>query len=489
MKSVYKILILVSLVISCQAQTNDEVGELSIVKMQRASALPMTVNDKETDIAEVVNFRHAASLILPAVVHIVSTNKVLRTRQDEIPDFFRQFFGERWFRDFNPDFRPQPSQSGGSGVIITTNGYVVTNYHVISSAEEIEIILYDRRSYQAEVVGTDPSTDLALLKIDEKELAFLHLGNSDEVEIGDWVLAGGNPFNLSSTVTAGIISAKARNINILMDQQAIESFLQTDAALNPGNSGGALVNVKGELIGVNSAIATPTGSYAGYSFAIPVNIVKKVIDDLLNYGVVQRGFLGVTIRDMNSELAEDLGISRTTGVYVDSVFKGSAAAMAGIKPRDIIINIDGEEIETSPQLQQVIGEHRPGDQLTVRLQRKGTVKTVNVTLKNRKGTTEVVEKEPLDILSVLGIQLTELTANEKSKFDLSSGIKVTAINSGLIKENTDMRSGFVILKVNNDSISDINDFIRSIENQEGGILLEGIYLSNPGARYYYGFGM
>ena len=493
MKSLYKILILITLVFSCQAQTNEK-GEsknnkYSIDELQKASNTSRVNTFNQVEGTELVNFRYAASLILPAVVHVISTNKVKKTRDEQIPDFFRDFFGDRWFRDFNFDFNPQPSISGGSGVIITSDGYIVTNYHVVSTANEIEVTLYDRRSYKASIVGTDPSTDIALLKINEKDLAFLQLGNSDEVQIGDWVLAGGNPFNLSSTVTAGIISAKARNINILRDQQSIESFLQTDAALNPGNSGGALVNVRGELVGVNSAIATPTGSYAGYSFAIPVNIVKKVIDDLLNYGVVQRGFLGVTIRDMNSDLAKELEITSTTGVYVDSVVSGSAAESAGIKPKDVILSIDGKEVESSPQLQEIIGEHRPGDQLTLTLHRKNKLKTLKVTLKNKRGTTDVVVKEPEDILTVLGIQLDELTDSEKNKSSLSNGVKVVAIDDGLIKDNTEMRKGFVILKVNNDQVRGIDDFIHIMEGMRGGILIEGVYLSSPQTRYYYGFGM
>jgi serine protease Do len=500
MKRYGKIIFLMSFVFACNAQTEQSALQsgssetpISIENLQKASFqdqisdYPQVVN-----LPEAINFRHASRLIVPAVVHVISTHETYRTDERyQIPDFFRDFFGEHWFRDFDPNIPPQPSRSGGSGVIITSDGYIVTNNHVVSSADEIEVTLYDRRSYKVKVIGTDPSTDLALLKIDEKGLSILKLGDSDKVEVGDWVLAGGNPFNLSSTVTAGIISAKARNINILMDQQSIESFLQTDAALNPGNSGGALVNVQGELIGITSAIATPTGSYAGYSFAIPVNMVKKVIDDLLNYGVVQRGFLGITIRDMNSELAQRLGIKRTTGVYIDSVMKGSAAEDAGIRPNDIIISIDGNDVGTSPQLQEIVSEHRPGDVLNIKVQRKNDLKTMKVTLKNIKGTTDVVAKESkdIDIMSVLGVELAELTRDEKKALNLTGGVKVVAINAGLIRQNTDVKKGFIIVKVNNERIATIDDFINAIENRKGGIMLEGFYLSNPQTLHYYAFGL
>ncbi len=487
------IILLTGVVLSCNAQSDNsspkETKEpLSIGKLQKTSFRKelQVPADYEAQRGE-MNFRHAAKLIVPAVVHVVSTHTMVPRERPQIPDLFRDFFGDRWFRDF--DGQRWPSLTGGSGVIITGNGYIVTNNHVIKNADEIEVTLHDRRSYRAEIIGTDPATDLALLKIEETGLSVLKLGDSDQVEVGDWVLAGGNPFNLESTVTAGIISAKARNINVSMDQQAIESFLQTDAAMNPGNSGGALVNVKGELIGITTAIATRTGSYSGYSFAIPVNIVKKVVDDLLNYGVVQRAFLGIVIRNMNSQLATELKVKRTTGVYVDSVFEKSAAKEAGIKAGDIIFNLDDVDVQSAPQLQALIGEYRPGDLVEVGVQRKNAQMTMKATLKNVRGTTDIILKESEDLLEVLGIQVTELTEDEKNVLNVEYGIKITELKQGLIRRNTMIRKGFVILKIDNEPVLSIADFIKKMEMKRGGVLLEGIYPEHPGTRQYYAFGL
>ena len=485
-----KITIFMSLIIACNAQTDiielQSSGIDSLRSIKTIQQLSMALPTNSERLRYGPDFRDAARLVVPSVVHVVSTLQLQQPEQRiEIPEFFKDFFGERWFRDF--DRQPVPSIAAGSGVIITSEGHIVTNNHVIQNAGEIEVTLNDRRSYKATVVGKDPSTDLALLKIDEKGLTFLKVGNSDEVEIGDWVLAGGNPFNLSSTITAGIISAKARNINILTDQQSIESFLQTDAVVNRGNSGGALVNSRGELIGINSAIATPTGIYAGYSFAIPVNIVTKVIDDLLNYGVVQRGFLGITIRDMNSQFAEELGIEQTTGVYVDSVYKQSAASEAGIKRKDVIIKIDDIEVASSPQLQEIVGKHRPGDKLTLTLLRKKGKKTVEAVLKNNKGTIGVVTKEEVGLLERLGLQCADLSKQERKSLRLEGGVKVISIDSGIIYEQTKMRTNFIITKVNEYSVSNTDDLINFLKDKTGGIVLEGIYSSDPNKIQYYAF--
>jgi serine protease Do len=271
-------------------------------------------------------------------------------------------------------------EAAGSGVIISEDGYVVTNNHVVDNATEVIVSLYNGRSYEAKITGTDPSTDIAVLKIDERELPFATIANSDKVRVGDWVLAVGNPFNLASTVTAGIVSAKARNIHILSDNSAIESFIQTDAAVNPGNSGGALVNLKGELIGINTAIATPTGTFAGYSFAVPGNIVKRVMGDLIEYGEVKRGYIGVVVQDLTWQLAQEMGLNLTQGVVVADVARNGAAEKAGLRAKDIIQKVDGITIQTTPQLLEIIGAHEPGDALEMEVQRDGRPRNVSITL-------------------------------------------------------------------------------------------------------------
>ena len=302
------------------------------------------------------DFIAAAEKTTPTVVHIFATqdiSKNQRFQNNDIPDFFRDFFGD----DFGGNLRknprgPQQAQSSGSGVILSQDGYIVTNNHVVANASSLEVTMNDQRTYKAEVIGTSPEMDLAVIKIKETNLPHIVFGNSDNVKVGEWVLAVGNPFNLESTVTAGIVSAKGRNLNILREKglDAIESFIQTDAAVNPGNSGGALINTQGELIGINTAIATPTGTYAGYSFAVPVNIVRKVVKDLIEYGTVQRGYLGVTIRQLDGKYAEEKGIKNISeGVYVESVAENSAAKEAGVQAGDVIVGLDGKKIKSSPE--------------------------------------------------------------------------------------------------------------------------------------------
>ena len=349
--------------------------------------------------------------------------------------------------------------------------------------------MYDERSYTAKVVGADPQTDLALLKIEETKLPFIQYGDSDSIEVGEWVVAVGNPFNLASTVTAGIVSAKARNINILSEQDAIESFIQTDAAVNPGNSGGALVTLEGKLIGINTAIATPTGVYAGYAFAIPVDIVKKVANDILNFGSVQRGVLGVVIRDMNSTLAKEINSERANGVYVDSVTTNSAAKEAGIKQKDIIIGVDGMETITASKLQEIVMRKRPGEQVIITLLRNGKdKKVVTVTLKKREIVPEVLKTKSTVLLKDLGVELAELNQQELNKYKVKNGLKITKLFEGKLKRNTNIREEFVITSVNNKKVTTINSFIEAVKNQQGGIMLEGKYAGDA-TIYYYAFGM
>jgi S1-C subfamily serine protease len=347
------------------------------------------------------------------------------------------------------------------------------------------VTLNDQRSYTAEVLGADPNTDLALLKIDDSNLPYIQYGNSEEVEVGQWVLAVGNPFNLTSTVTAGIVSAKGRSINILQEEFAIESFIQTDAAVNPGNSGGALVNTKGELIGINTAIASNTGSYAGYSFAVPVNIARKVVDDILEFGTVQRAFIGVSIRDLNGKLAAEKGLSVSEGVFINGVNKGGAADLAGIKEGDIIMSVDGIRIKNVPELQEKIGAYRPGDMAQVTVLRNGELFKYDVELRNRNGNTELVTKEA-DVLVQLGAELQPLTEDQLKRLGLKSGLQVRNLSSGKLK-GAGIREGFIITRIDRKNVLSSQDVIGALSKKDGGVLIEGVYPN--GLTAYYGFGL
>lgn len=315
------------------------------------------------------DFSEAADKVMPAVVNVTAITKYkAKTKREQA---YMELFGV-----------PDANKGTGSGVIISKKGYIVTNNHVIEGATEVEVTLYDNQKYTAEVVGTDPSTDLAVLKVDAPDLPTVDMANSDDVRIGEWVLAVGNPFELNFTVTAGIISAKGRNINILGNRQrSIESFLQTDAAVNPGNSGGALVNAQGQLIGINTAIATPTGTYAGYSFAVPINLVKKVVSDLMEFGEVKRGYLGVYIQPVNSDLAKNRNLAVTEGVYVSELIEGGSAEAAGIESGDVIMKINGIATKSVPELQEQIGSRDPGDEVLVEVQRADKLKKIRLKLK------------------------------------------------------------------------------------------------------------
>lgn len=455
-----------------------------------------------------LDFTDVSVKIMDAVVHIKSTqtdNYAARQPQQyrQLPDpfrdffrddFFDQFFGrpdqERRFRYDSPETpqQPQVRVATGSGVIINEEGYIVTNNHVIANADDVEVTLHDNRTYKATVVGTDPSTDLALIQIKEKGLPTLPLVNSDDVKVGEWVLAVGNPFNLNSTVTAGIVSAKSRNINILRDQYAIESFIQTDAAINPGNSGGALVNLQGGLIGINTAIASPTGAYAGYGFAVPSNIVNKVVEDLLKYGVVQRGYLGVTIRGVDGNLAKDKDLDVTKGVYVDSVAEKSAAMAAGIESGDVILEMDGSAVNTAPELQEMIARHRPGDEVKLRIDRHGKEMDIKVELKNRDGEAKFLAKNRKEIFNILGAEFEDIDKDLAKKLDIAGGVKVKKLYAGKLMKHTEMREGFIITKVGGQVINNTDELAKALENKKGGVLLEGVYEDLPGT-YYYAFGL
>ncbi|MBP6334578.1 MAG: Do family serine endopeptidase [Bacteroidia bacterium] len=420
------------------------------------------------------DFTKAADMTIHAVVHV-------KTTQANV--YSNNMFGNPF--DFWGRQRQMPQQEGsGSGVILSNDGFIVTNNHVVANAENISITLNDNRTFPAKVIGSDPSTDLALLKIDEKNLPFVNVGNSDEVVVGEWVLAVGNPFNLTSTVTAGIVSAKARNIGILPDQYKIESFIQTDAAVNPGNSGGALVNTRGELIGINTAIASNTGSYTGYSFAVPVNLVKKVTDDLAEFGSVQRGFIGVSIRDLDSKLAEEKGIKEVKGIYVAGLTPDGAAADAGLKEGDIITQIGQFPINSSPQLQEQIGRYRPGDKVNVTIMRDGSQKTIPVVLRNKEGDTRLLKAD--QVLNLLGGTFENVNSTEKDKLGLDGGVKISKLDNGKLR-GSGIREGFIITSVDKKPIKSTADLENALKTKQGGVLIEGIYPN--GMRAYYGFGI
>ncbi|MFN8297324.1 MAG: Do family serine endopeptidase [Chitinophagales bacterium] len=439
-------------------------------------------------------FIGAAKVSTPAVVHINTVIKAKKQdrRQQNMNPFF-QFFGDPFGNGSSPfDIPQQDQEASGSGVIISNDGYIVTNNHVLEGADEIKVNLYDNREYKAKVIGTDPSTDLAVVKIDAKDLQFLTFANSDNVEVGQWVLAVGNPFNLASTVTAGIVSAKTRNINILREKAgnlAIESFIQTDAAVNPGNSGGALVDLSGNLIGINSAIATPTGSYAGYSFAIPSNLVNKVVKDMIDFGIVQRGFLGVNIREIDDELAKDLKLNKIQGAYIAEVNKESAAEAGGIKRGDVIMKVGDADIKNSADLQEHIARYRPGDKVKLEIYRDGSNITKEVTLKSKDNKTALLTKEDApksgSVLENLGISVDELSSLEAKKLGVGGGLKVTKINDGIIKQNTNMQPGFVIIGINNKPVSKKDDLEELVNDSKGnGILIQGKYPDQNGLKYY-----
>ncbi|MCF8237816.1 MAG: Do family serine endopeptidase [Saprospiraceae bacterium] len=473
------------------------------VKVEHVNDLPVkgamyTLNDDGEVIP--LDFTKTASKVMDAVVHIKSTQAMdprVARRSNPMDDYFGDDLFERFFgpqyRSQSPNQQPQEPEmrvGTGSGVVIQPDGYIVTNNHVIAEATDIEVTLHDNRSYKAKLIGMDPTTDLALLKIDVGNLPSLALVNSDAVQVGEWVMAVGNPFNLNSTVTAGIVSAKGRNINILREQFAVESFIQTDAAINPGNSGGALVNLEGNLIGINTAIASPTGSYSGYGFAIPSNIVSKVIEDLLEFGTVQRGFIGAMIRSVDQSLASEKGLERVQGVYVDSLVSDGGAEAAGIKPGDIITSIDGNTVNNSSALLETIARHRPGDKLNLTVDRKGTMKNFVVTLNNKNGdTSRVVKESPKKVESLLGAELAAVSSSTARKLDIQGGVQIKKLLPGVLRKQTTIQEGFIILRVNGKAVKDPEDLENRLNGNQGGVMLEGMYESKPGETYYYAFGL
>lgn len=376
--------------------------------------------------------------------------------------------------------QPQYSMASGSGVIISPDGYIVTNNHVVDDAANVDVILDDNRKFTAKVIGRDPNTDIALVKVDADNLSYLTWGNSDVLKLGEWVLAVGNPFNLTSTVTAGIVSAKSRSIGIMGGQMPLESFIQTDAAVNPGNSGGALVNTYGDLVGINSAIASQTGSYSGYSFAVPASIAQKVVYDLKKYGEVQRAVLGVMMRTVNDSIGKANNLEKMEGAYVINTTEDGAAREAGITEGDIIVSIDGTMVNTSSQLQEQIGKYNPGDKIKVGIIRKGDLKEINVVLRNMKGNMSIV-KEPS---SALGAEFGPVSESDRAKLRINEGVQVTKLFDGKLKDSG-MKTGFIITEINKISVSSKEDIERVYMRSDSKkpILVEGFY-PDKGYAYY-----
>lgn len=429
------------------------------------------------------NFVAASENSINSVVHV--TTKVVKTNFQRDP-FSELFYGPgAGGREFK-----QYGSGSGSGVIVSSEGYIVTNNHVIEDASEIEVILNDNSKYTAKLIGTDPSTDIAVLKIEGGKFTPIMIGNSDDLRVGEWVLAVGNPFNLTSTVTAGIVSAKARNINLLTDRTnqnvvPIESFIQTDAAVNPGNSGGALVNTKGELVGINTAIASQTGSYAGYSFAVPVNLVQKVISDLIDFGIVQRAFLGVQIADINQEVKETNKLPDLKGVFVAKVNDGGSADNAGIKDGVVILKIGSKEVNSVASLQEEVGKRRPGDKISVTIRNKnGEEEVKELVLRNIEGETKLVSKTEVQKNMALGAVFTELTDKEKKELALKNGVKIKTLNAGKLKSEG-LTEGMIITKVNNEVIQTVEQLTAKLNQGSSVVWLE--IITESGQKLYRGF--
>ncbi len=457
------------------------------------------VNYDNTPAGQPGDFTFAAGVSAPAVVHIKAKTSRL-TRQ--MPSIFDQFFGHD--EDlFGGGGRTQKQESSGSGVIISEDGYIVTNNHVVEGAEDLEVVTYDKKSYTATIVGTDPNTDIAVIKIEENKLPAIVFGNSDDAKVGEWVLAVGNPFNLESTVTAGIVSAIGRNINILGQggqngqsrsskgaDNPIESFIQTDAAINPGNSGGALVNLNGHLIGINTAIASPNGAYAGYAFAVPSTIVKKVSADLIKFGNVQRGYLGLAPVELNSKVAKEFDTNITEGIYVAEVPVTGSANAAGVKKGDVILKVDGVETKSGPRFRELIGRKRPGEKVILTINRNGSIKDIGVTLKNDKGGEGVVrkEEEATSAFIKLGVEFEELSPKEKEKIGIRNGVRIKSLESaGYIARETNIEEGFIVTRIGNTKVNSIKDVKAAIgqanKNGEDGLLICGVYEGSINRNY------
>lgn len=451
--------------------------------MLKVNATPATTSAVP---AQPVDLTYAAEKSLPSVVHILSTkNSKVQTVEVE-SDPFSDFFGDPFGFFGNPQgnggkqkrsVRTPKQQGSGSGVIISADGYIVTNNHVVADADELTVTLNDNKEYSARIIGTDKTTDLALIKIDGKNLPAITIANSENIKVGEWVLAVGNPFNLTNTVTAGIVSAKGRSLY----KNGVESFIQTDAAINPGNSGGALVNTRGELIGINAMLYSQTGSFSGYGFAIPTSIMNKVVDDLKTYGTVQRAVVGIQGSDVKNyvdgqkEQGKDIDLGTMEGIYVAKVTEESAAEEAGLKDGDVIIAIDGKEMNKMADMQEYLAKKRPGDKVTVTYLRDKKKNTKSITLKNEQGNTQVVKKADLD---VLGGNFRSITDAQKQQLNIGYGLEVLKVNSGKLK-NAGITKGFIIQRVNDNAvktIEDLQNIVKDASTSKDPVLyIQGVY--------------
>ena len=423
---------------------------------------------------------YAAENAVKAVVNIESVREVQYGGGRSYDPFF-DFFGIPYGYG-EPQTREQ--RAGGSGVIISADGYIVTNNHVVEDATKLKVKLNDGRLFDAKLVGTDPTTDIALIKIDSEDLPTLPFGNSDDLRLGEWVLAIGSPFDLQSTITAGIVSAKARDLGVIPNEARIESFIQTDAAVNPGNSGGALVNTRGELVGINTVIKSSTGSYVGYSFAVPETIVRKVVVDLKEYGVVQRAMLGVSYRPIDQtfieQMGEETGIKTPGGLYVASVEEGSAASEAGIRKGDIIVAIDGAKTDDSSTMMEKMAQHRPNDKVKITLMRDGNKKEVVAVLKNKVGKNEMMTRDMVDVAAVLGGKFADAGKKICDKLEIRGGVQVVSVMRGGLLERARVREGFIITHINDRQITSVSDMQRMTDSVES---IDGIYPDGRAASY------
>ena len=479
--------------------SNYFVAALSVIALAFSTGTLIKVNASPAALAAVpaqpVDLTYAAEKSLPSVVHILSTKnskvQTVEVQSDPFSDFFSDPFG--FFGNPNQgnggkqkrSVRTPKQQGSGSGVIISNDGYIVTNNHVVADADELTVTLNDNKEYSARIIGTDKTTDLALIKIDGKNLPAITIANSENIKVGEWVLAVGNPFNLTNTVTAGIVSAKGRSLY----QNGVESFIQTDAAINPGNSGGALVNTRGELIGINAMLYSQTGSFSGYGFAIPTSIMNKVVDDLKKYGTVQRAVIGIQGSDVKNyvdaqkDQGKDIDLGTMEGIYVAKVTEESAAEEAGLKEGDVITAIDGKEVNKMADLQEYLAKKRPGDKVSISYLRDKKKSTKTVTLKNEQGNTQVVKKADLD---VLGGNFRAITDNQKQQFNIGYGLEVLKVNAGKLK-NAGITKGFIIQRVNDSAIKTIDDLQNVVKeastSKDPVLYIQGIY--PPGKKAYF----
>ena len=425
---------------------------------------------------------YAAENAVKAVVNIEAVQEVA-VRRPQGWDPFLEFFGlPQGYGEGRPEVRER--KAGGSGVIISEDGYIVTNNHVVDEATKLRVTLNDGRSFEATLVGKDPATDVALIKIEAEGLPTLAFGSSDALRLGEWVLAIGSPFDLRQTITAGIVSAKARTLGVIPSEFRIESFIQTDAAVNPGNSGGALVNTHGELVGINTVIKSSTGSYIGYSFAVPETIVKKVVTDLKEFGVVQRALLGITYRAIDQEFIDSMGkelsITEPGGIYVASVVEGGAASEAGIRKGDIITHIDGVKIVDGSTLQEQIGRHRPNDRVKISAKREGAVKHFEATLRNVSGKTELLTRESVDVVEVLGAKFVDASEELCRKLEIRGGVQVASLKESGFLARARVKRGFVITHINDQAVYTVAD-LRKITDKVRSV--DGIYPDGRAASY------